>query len=105
MLQVFLNLSQNALRAVQQVPGEPHLTIGAHRDGTSVLVSVRDSGPGVLDTSLLFQPFREDSDGSGLGLYISRAIVRTFGGDLRFVPTDAGCRFDVILPCEPTATP
>ena len=58
-------------------------------------------GPGVKDTSILFQPFRENADGSGLGLYISRTLVRTFGGDLRHVQTDAGCRFDVILPCEP----
>lgn len=101
-LQVFLNLSQNALRAAQQQPEEPRLTIRAQRDGASVHVSVNDSGPGVRDTSKLFQPFRENSDGSGLGLYISRAIVRTFGGDLRFVPTESGCRFDVTLPCEPT---
>lgn len=104
LLQVFLNLAQNALRAVQQTPGEMSLAIRAHRDGASVLVNVSDSGPGVHDTSRLFQPFRENSDGSGLGLYISRAIVRTFGGDLRFVPTETGCRFDVTLPCEPTTT-
>jgi len=104
LLQVFLNLTQNALRAVQQKPGEMRLEIRAHRDGASVIVNVSDSGPGVHDTSRLFQPFRENSDGSGLGLYISRAIVRTFGGDLRFVPTETGCRFDVTLPCEPTTT-
>jgi hypothetical protein len=32
---------------------------------------------------------------------VSRALVRTFGGDLRFVPVDTGCRFDVVLPLEP----
>jgi len=103
-LQVFLNLSQNSLRAVQRSNGDAHLAIAARRDGGNVVVSVTDSGPGVQDTSLLFQPFRENSDGSGLGLYVSRAIVRTFGGDLRFVPTEFGCRFDVTLPCEPAST-
>lgn len=99
-LQVLLNLTQNSFRAVQEVE-ERRLEIHARRDGNSVVVSVIDSGPGVRDTSLLFQPFREDADGSGLGLYISRAVVRTFGGDLRFVPVDRGCQFDVVLPCEP----
>jgi two-component system, LuxR family, sensor kinase FixL len=100
LLQVLLNLTQNSLRAVTEAP-DPHLSIGARRDGDTVVVTVTDSGPGVRDTSILFQPFREDADGSGLGLYISRALVRTFGGDLRFVPVERGCRFDVILPCEP----
>jgi two-component system, LuxR family, sensor kinase FixL len=100
LLQVFLNLTQNSLRAVQ-ASDRAHLDIHARRDGETVVVSVTDSGPGVRDTSLLFQPFRENADGSGLGLYVSRALVRTFGGDLRFVPVDSGCRFDVVLPLEP----
>jgi len=101
LLQVFLNLTQNSLRAVQASPSTPRLDIHARRAGESVLVSVVDSGPGVRDASTLFQPFRENADGSGLGLYVSRALVRTFGGDLRYVPTDTGCQFDVILPLEP----
>ncbi len=100
LLQVFLNLTQNSLRAVQGVP-DPALEIHARRDDGNVVVSVTDTGPGVRDTSILFQPFRENADGSGLGLYVSRALVRTFGGDLRFVPAARGCRFDVILPLEP----
>ena len=101
LLQVFLNLTQNSLRAVQASPATPRLDIHARRAGESVMVSVVDSGPGVRDTSTLFQPFRENADGSGLGLYVSRALVRTFGGDRRYVPTESGCQFDVILPLEP----
>ena len=65
------------------------------------IAEMPNEGTGVRDVSILFQPFRENADGSGLGLYISRTLVRTFGGDLRFVPTETGSRFDVILPCEP----
>ncbi|MGE0449480.1 MAG: ATP-binding protein [Vicinamibacterales bacterium] len=101
LLQVFLNLTQNSLRAVQASPGPRALEVCARLDRDTVIVSVSDTGPGVRDTSLLFQPFRENADGSGLGLYISRTLVRTFGGDLRFVPVESGCRFDVVLPCEP----
>lgn len=96
LLQVFLNLSQNALRAVQR-GGRPTLDIWTHRDGPRLIVSVRDAGPGVADRSVLFQPFGPDAEGTGLGLYVSRALMRNFGGDLRFVPTHDGCRFDVVL--------
>jgi signal transduction histidine kinase len=83
---------------------QPHLEIHARQDVDAVIVSVIDSGIGVRDPSILFQPFRPDADGSGLGLYISRAVVRTFGGDLEYVPVDRGCRFDVILPREPAVS-
>jgi PAS domain S-box-containing protein len=100
LLQVFLNLAQNSLRA-SQATREPRLTIRAYREAVQVVASVIDEGTGVRDPALLFQPFREHADGSGLGLYISRTLVRTFGGDLRHVHRDTGCQFDVVLPCEP----
>ena len=100
LLQVFLNLTQNSLRACQDREA-PTLDIWARREQAVVVVSVIDDGPGVRDPGILFHPFRPDADGSGLGLYISRALVRSYGGDLRFVPREHGCRFDVVLPCEP----
>lgn len=103
LLQVFLNLTQNSLRACQDRPA-PHLQVRARRDADKVVVSVIDDGPGVGDTSRLFHPFRPDADGTGLGLYVSRTVVQSYGGDLRHVAATPGCRFDVILPCEPEAT-
>ena len=102
LLQVFLNLTQNAFRASAGCDSR-RLDIHARREGAAVVVSVIDDGHGVRDPALLFQPFRPDADGTGLGLFISRAIVRSYGGDLRHVPTAHGCRFDVELPCEPVA--
>jgi PAS domain S-box-containing protein len=96
LLQIFLNLSQNSCRAVSGA-GERRLRITASIGDGQVTVHFADTGPGVHDQSLLFQPFRPEADGSGLGLYVSRALARSFGGDLVFVPTTAGCRFDVIL--------
>lgn len=96
LLQVFLNLSQNALRAVQQKPS-PQLLIRVRTEPERVTVSFIDSGPGIADVSSLFQPFRPDADGTGLGLYVSRTLMRTFGGDVSYQATAAGCRFDVIL--------
>jgi signal transduction histidine kinase len=97
LLQVFLNLSQNSLRASQQ-NGTPSLTVRGSLEQDRVVVSLIDSGPGIPNPTTLFQPFRPDADGSGLGLYISRTIMRNFGGELKFVPTESGCRFDVLFP-------
>jgi two-component system sensor kinase FixL len=97
LLQVFLNLAQNSLRAVAETPSrELEITVlaGARR----VLVFFQDSGPGVESPERLFQPFQAGADGAGLGLYISRAIVRSYGGDLRFDQVARGCCFVVELP-------
>jgi len=97
LLQVFLNLAQNSLRAVLEGPVR-NLEITALEGEQRVLVFFQDSGPGVEAPERLFQPFQAGADGSGLGLYISRAIVRSYGGDLRFDPSARGCCFVVELP-------
>lgn len=97
LMQAFLNLSQNSHRAVQ-VSGERQLTIQVREaDGDVVEVAVSDGGPGVQDRSALFLPFRPGSEGSGLGLYVSRSILRRYGGDLRYDPAGGRCRFIVEL--------
>jgi PAS domain S-box-containing protein len=96
LLQVFLNLAQNSLRAVAGCERR-ELEISLSAFGKHAVISFIDSGPGVIEPENLFHPFRPGSDGSGLGLYISRALVRSFGGDLVYVPSESGCRFDVIL--------
>jgi two-component system sensor kinase FixL len=50
----------------------------------AVQVRFSDSGPGVHSPQHLFQAFQQGADGSGLGLYVSRSIVRSYGGDLRY---------------------
>lgn len=99
LLQVLLNLSQNSLRAVQDVSTRK-LHVSASATGANVCISVEDTGPGVARPETLFQPFREGSAGAGLGLFIARNIVRSLGGELRHVPTPSGCRFEVTLQVE-----
>jgi len=97
MLQIFLNLTQNSCRAAGQQPIRK-LTITAEADEEFVTVRFTDTGRGVQDASILFQPFRAEADGTGFGLYISRALARSFGGDLNHVAVEHGARFDVLLP-------
>lgn len=95
--QAFLNITQNSLRAVQR-SGEIRLLVSVAVRGREVVVSFEDSGPGVADVGRLFQPFQTRSDQVGLGLYVSRAILRGYGGDLKAQPQVKGACFQVSLP-------
>jgi two-component system sensor kinase FixL len=100
LLQVFLNLAQNSHRAVQGGSmRELHISVEANQ--RRALVSFCDSGTGIASPEHLFQPFQPGADGSGLGLYISRAVVRGYGGDLRYQPLPDGSCFAVELQVVP----
>jgi PAS domain S-box-containing protein len=101
LLQVFLNLAKNSMRAMQ-ASGTRRLSIFATADGDSVIVRFEDTGPGIADPRNLFRPFQRDAQSTGLGLYISRAIMKNFGGDLAHQPSAAGCSF--VLTLHPAQT-
>jgi two-component system sensor kinase FixL len=96
LLQAFLNLAQNSLRAVQRMPVR-ELKISAVENESVVNVRFEDSGPGISDPERLFKPFQPGAEGTGLGLYITRAIVRSYGGELRFERRESGSCFVVEL--------
>jgi len=69
------------------------LIVQAFVKDPSVLIRFRDTGPGVAIPERLFTPFQADADATGLGLYVSRALLRNFDGDLRHEPHAPGCSF------------
>ncbi|HEY7336791.1 MAG TPA: ATP-binding protein [Bryobacteraceae bacterium] len=96
LLQAFLNLAQNSLQAVEKMSIR-ELTISVARDERKIAVRFEDTGPGVAEPEKLFQPFQPGAEGTGLGLYITRAILRSYGGELRFEPGPRGSCFVVEL--------
>lgn len=96
LLQVFLNLAQNAQRELATV-GEKRLTVAACRERDSIVIRFRDTGPGVPEPQELFRPFHHRGDAGGLGLFVSRMIARSFAGDVRYEPQPHGSCFAVRL--------
>ncbi len=99
---VLRNLIANALEAIRDSrPVRRQIVLEAmNHEGGFVRLSVIDSGPGIPPSlrDRLFQPFSTSkSHGMGLGLAISRAIVKAHGGRLWVEPTDYGS-FHLTLP-------
>ncbi len=89
LMQVFLNLVKNSERAMESAAsGQRTLTIAtAHSPGPSssrVRIKISDTGGGVAHPELLFKPFQQQASATGLGLYLSRALMRSFSGELRY---------------------
>jgi signal transduction histidine kinase len=83
--QVVLNLVLNAIEAMSAKAGARELLINTEQDHTCVLVSVRDSGPGIDPEHLerVFEAFYSTkASGMGMGLSICRSIIDAHGGRL-----------------------
>jgi two-component system sensor kinase FixL len=104
LMQVFLNLVRNSQAALVDRHVR-RLTFSTTIDPARVSIAISDTGPGVQHPELLFRPFHQISHQVGLGLYLSRALMRSFKGDLRHQPTDNGATFIVDLPRVLETTP
>jgi len=96
LMQVFLNLVKNSSRAMEDSELK-RLTIYATTENNGVVIRFEDTGRGVAAPEKLFQPFQNNAAATGLGLYVSRAILRTFCGDLQYEPRERGATFAVVL--------
>ncbi len=105
--QVFMNLLLNAASAMD---GRGTVTIksfvrDSERGGRDVIVSFTDTGCGINEEerSRVFDPFYSTKDpgrGTGLGLFVTDAIVKAYGGEINVLDSDgpaAGTTFEVLL--------
>jgi PAS domain S-box-containing protein len=106
--EVIVNLLENALR---YSPSDQGIVMGARVAEPMLEISVTDHGPGVPEEKqgLIFEKYSKadhKSEGSGLGLYISRQIVEAHGGRIRVESPpkgmERGARFTFTLPIMPT---
>jgi PAS domain S-box-containing protein len=96
LMQVFLNLVTNSIRALSKRE-DRSISVTARTEGPQVLIEFTDNGGGVANPEHLFRPFQDGADSSGLGLYLSRAFLRSFGGEIRHQPIPGGSCFTVNL--------
>lgn len=101
-----LNIVSNALDAVEEV-ANPQVVVGTllEADGTWVQVQVVDNGVGIAPDKLqeIFKPFvsSKGARGTGLGLAVSRKILREHGGDITVQSQlGKGSRFVLRLPMK-----
>jgi len=87
------NLIQNALRYAGSAE------VSLHDDGAMVTIAVADRGPGIPEDrrEAMFRPFmrgdpsrNRDTGGTGLGLSVTRSILRSHGGDVELDTREGG---------------
>ncbi len=82
--QILINLVKNAMEALQGQP-DGLIRITAANDEHGVTLQIRDNGPGIPDEILenIFVPFYTTKEsGSGIGLSLSRQIMRLHRGNI-----------------------
>ncbi len=109
LIQVCMNLIKNAHDAlIEKRPEEREIIFGICPIEERVCLSIEDNAGGI-DTSIIdkiFNPYfttKNDTDGTGIGLYMSRSIIEEhFGGTIEVENTSRGARFNLLLPLAQT---
>jgi nitrogen-specific signal transduction histidine kinase len=103
--QLFLNLIINAAQAIPDGHvDENTISVTTREQGGAIIVTVTDTGCGIAPEHLprIFDPFfstKAVGEGTGLGLFIARNIVRDLGGTISVDSTPGlGTTFEVRLP-------
>jgi signal transduction histidine kinase len=104
--QVILNLSFNAIQALEQKTGDRWIRFKTFNNKEFVEVEVSDSGPGIAPEvwGRLFQPFHSTkSSGFGLGLAICKDILSSVHANIYADPPvpGSGATFHIVIPCPP----
>lgn len=97
LMQVFLNLTANSIRALADRDSKV-LSIAARVSDRCVLIEFTDNAGGVAYPDQLFRPFQQGAQVTGLGLFLSRAFMRACRGELRYRPVPDGSCFVVEMP-------
>jgi two-component system, NtrC family, nitrogen regulation sensor histidine kinase GlnL len=110
LIQVFLNIVQNAVQAVKnngviifKTRISRQVTFDKKLHPLVVKIDIIDDGPGVSQklTDSIFMPMVTDKqEGSGLGLPIAQEIISRHGGTIRFERQNDQTLFSVYLPLE-----
>jgi signal transduction histidine kinase len=100
--QVFMNLMLNGIEAMKEKNGGGELAIKSEADDGRLVISVTDTGIGLPQEKAdqIFKAFfTTKTEGTGMGLPISRSIIESHGGRLWAAPSSGrGATFQFTLP-------
>jgi len=103
--QVVLNILKNAKDVlIDNNIENPWIKISAHEEKESIVLCIEDNGGGITvePKNKIFEPYfstKEDTDGTGIGLYMSKIIVdKNMKGKLRVDNTNNGAKFSIFVP-------
>jgi two-component system nitrogen regulation sensor histidine kinase GlnL len=108
MVQAFLNLVQNAARALEghgtitlRTRAEINFTIGDTRHRVVASIEIEDDGPGIpveLQDSIFYPLVTSRADGTGLGLPVAQELISRHGGLIEFESRPGCTVFQVRIP-------
>jgi two-component system cell cycle sensor histidine kinase/response regulator CckA len=112
LIQVVLNLVVNAMQALPgDRPSCDQILVATRDEGERVVIEVSDTGPGVPPEKRerIFEPFvtsKDVGEGTGLGLFVCRNIVRELSGSVTVEDRPGGgARFRIELPAARSRAP
>jgi signal transduction histidine kinase len=102
---VLVNVVRNAVQALSQTGspnGQPCIDISARREGGTVVILIKDNGPGIPERAKanLFTPFQGSAQkgGTGLGLPIAAELVQLHGGSIMLDEGQEKTCFKITIP-------
>jgi two-component system NtrC family sensor kinase len=100
--QVFMNVINNAVQALENHPGDRRIAINADLSAGFIVVRIGDSGPGIPEKirSKIFEPFfTTRAQGTGIGLAFSRRVLDSMGGHIEVGASPlGGAEFRIRIP-------
>jgi PAS domain S-box-containing protein len=105
--QVFVNILLNAVDAIGETEGyEKIISVTSEIDDEYVKIIFTDTGSGIAEQNMtkVFEPFfttKKEGKGTGLGLWVSYGIIKSFQGNIKVTSTKGkGTQFTITLPIQ-----
>ena len=108
--QIFVNILLNAVDAISEnIENNKNnkISVLSNINDDEVIISFKDTGKGINEEKLskVFEPFyttKKEGKGTGLGLWVSYGIIKSFQGDIKVESKlKKGTTFTITLPIQP----
>ena len=106
--QIFVNILLNSVDAIVEMDAKENksITVKSDIDEDNIILTFSDSGPGIPEDNLnkIFEPFfttKKEGKGTGLGLWVSYGIIKSFQGDIKVDSIlGKGTTFTITIPLQ-----